>query len=272
MRIAIIGGSGQMGRWFAAFFKRKGHSVVINGRDAKKLAKTAKALGVEYAKDPAEAVRGAKLVMISVLPHDLERALKAVAPHLDSHQRVIDVTSVKVHPVSLMHRYIKGPVTLGTHPMFGPSAPARGQNFILTPTNRREREFAAKLGRTLANYGFTVYITTPERHDAAIGYILSLTHFIGFVTADTWKHLKIEKYLHTSSTSFRFLLQFAKSVVDSDPELYSYLQMEVPTTSRAESLFVSKADAWARLMRRKERKKFKSRMSELSAYLDKLRP
>ena len=31
MRVAIIGGSGKMGRWFAGFLSRDGKEVVING-------------------------------------------------------------------------------------------------------------------------------------------------------------------------------------------------------------------------------------------------
>jgi predicted dinucleotide-binding enzyme len=32
MRIAIIGGGGKMGQWFADFLSREGHDVVISGR------------------------------------------------------------------------------------------------------------------------------------------------------------------------------------------------------------------------------------------------
>jgi prephenate dehydrogenase len=270
MRIAIIGGTGQMGRWFAILFKKKGHNVIISGRRYRKAARIAKELGISAAKTNRDAIGGADLIILSVLPPYLEGVLKEISPHLTNKQGVIDITSIKVVPVMLMHKHIRRSMILGTHPMFGPSAEAKGQNFILTPTNKPERSFAKKLGKMLSSYGFSVRITTPEKHDAAIGYILSLTHFIGFVTADTWKKLKIEQYMDTSSTSFKFLLGFAKSVVDSDPDLYSYIQMDVPTASKAESAFVKQSQMWVRMVGRKDRVRFKSRMDELSAYLERL--
>ena len=37
MKIAIIGGSGKMGQWFARFLKNEGHDVLIIGRDGERL-------------------------------------------------------------------------------------------------------------------------------------------------------------------------------------------------------------------------------------------
>lgn len=270
MRIAIIGGTGQMGQWFARLFKKKGNSVVISGRSYAKSSRIARSIGVNAARTGRDAVKGADLVMLSVPPSRFESVLKGISPAISRDQRVIDITSIKSLPVAIMHKYLKRQVVLGTHPMFGPTAEAKGQNFILTPTNAKERRFANELAKTLRGYGFAVHMTTPEKHDETIGYILSLTHFIGFVTADTWKELKMERYVDTSSTSFQFLLKFAKSVVDSDPELYSHIQMDVPTSSKAESTFVNQANIWAGMVRKKERRRFEARMAELSRYLSRL--
>jgi prephenate dehydrogenase len=268
MRIAIIGGTGEMGQWFAAFFRAKGHSVVISGRHYKKCLRVARKLRVSAAKSNADAVKGADLVMVSVLMSGFKDVIKGIAPHLEKGQKLIDVTSVKEKPVQIMHKYIKNAVALGTHPMFGPSAKAAGQNFILTPTNSSEARFARELGRMLRGYKFRVRTLTPRKHDEMIGAILSLTHFVGLVTADAWRGLKIERYINTSSTSFRFLLQFAKSVVDSSPELYSYLQMDVPRVEAAERHFVVKAESWSWMIKQKRRSAFKRKMTALSKYLN----
>ncbi|GAJ00954.1 unnamed protein product, partial [marine sediment metagenome] len=49
MKIAIIGGSGKMGRWFARFLVKEGKEVVITGRNQKKLRETGRQLGVKVA-------------------------------------------------------------------------------------------------------------------------------------------------------------------------------------------------------------------------------
>ncbi len=266
-RIAIIGGYGQMGEWFSGFFKGEGYEVVISGRDYRRTAAMSRKLGVKAAKSNPEAVRGADIVMISVLPYSFEHVLREIAPHIRKGQKVIDVTSVKVLPVRLMHKYIKNALVLGTHPMFGPSADRRGQNFILTPTNPKERRYANELGKFLRKRGFNISIMSPQEHDSMIGAVLSLTHFIGLVTADSWRKMGVEKHMRTSSTSFRFLSDFVRSVVDSNPDLYSYLQMDVRDASKAERLFISTAEYWTAMIAKRRRRDFSRRMKALSRYV-----
>ncbi len=268
MRVAIIGGYGQMGIWFSNFYKSQGHSVIISGRDRGKASLTAKKLGVDAAESNRKAVDGADLVIVSILPEHFERVVKEIAPRIKTNQKVIDITSVKEYPVRIMHRYIRNATVLGTHPMFGPSANRQGQNFILTPTNAKETRYAKELKRYLTSKGFSVRIMTPQKHDAVIGMVLSLTHFIGLVTADSWKELGVERYMKTSSTSFRFLSEFVKSIVDSNPSLYSYLQMDVPDARRSRRIFIKTANSWIRLIERRDRKNFSRKMAQLSGYVN----
>lgn len=270
MRIAIIGGYGQMGRWFSEFFIRKGHQVVISGRDMKKCMALRREIGVEVATSNADAVRNADLVVIAVMMDSFEKVVRQISPYLTRDQKVIDITSVKEEPVRIMHKYIKGATVLGTHPMFGPSASPEGQNFILTPTNGKERRFAGELRKFLKSGGFSVSFVTPKKHDRMIGVVLSLTHFVGLVTADSWRALEVDRNTHLSSTSFRFLKDFVNSVVDSSPELYSYLQMNLPEVPRAEAVFVKKSRMWADMAKNKKKKEFIRSMTALKKYLDRM--
>lgn len=270
MRIAIIGGSGQMGEWFSRFFTANGHTVIISGRNRKKCAALSKSVKVFVAKNNVEAVEGADLVIPAVLVGNMPAVLQEIAPHVRDDQIVMDITSVKALPVKMLHRYLKRGKLLGTHPMFGPSAPSKGQNFILTPTNTEERKTAKFVARLLKPGGFNIIVMSPRKHDEMIGIIMSLTHFVGLVTAASWKKLKIERYMKNGSTSFNFLFRFAKSVVDSNPELYSYLQMSVPTVNYAEDIFLENAKKWSDMVKKKKRTEFIADMKDLSDYLDRL--
>ncbi len=269
-KVAIIGGYGVMGQWFASFFSRKGCKVVISGRSGLKSAKAARKLGVAAAKSNSDAIKGADLIILSVMADRLDGVLKELSPHLEEGQKVIDITSVKSIPVKLLHKNVRKNVVLGTHPMFGPSAQAKGQNFILTPTSSKERAFARELSAYLKRSGFNVVFMSPEKHDNMIGAMLSLTHYVGFVTGDTWRSLGIHKFMNTSSTSFRFLESFVKSIVDASPELYSYLQVGVPNVHKVENEFARISREWAELTRKKDRKRLKSRMYRIERYLSRL--
>jgi prephenate dehydrogenase len=267
MKVAIIGGAGQMGEWFSIFFKQQGADVVISGRNKAKAAEAAREMGVGYASNNVTVLNNADLVIVSVLPQSFEKVVKEIAPYIAENQQVIDITSVKEFPVAVMHKYIKKGVTLGTHPMFGPTAEKEGQNFVLTPTNKREAKFAREFKSMLSDSGFNVVITSPEEHDRMIAMMLSLTHFIGLVTADTWKQLHVDEHMETSSTSFRFLSEFVKSVVDSNAALYTYLQMDVEKAKDAEELFIKTSIAWRKMIESKNRARFSSKMDDLSRYI-----
>ena len=103
MRIAIIGGYGKMGRWFADFLLKDGKEVIIAGRNQEKLLEVKQQLGVEVTTSNVEAVKSADVVLISVPIDGFDSVVKQIAPHTHPEQAIIDVTSVKASPVEAMH-------------------------------------------------------------------------------------------------------------------------------------------------------------------------
>ena len=271
-RVAIIGGAGKMGHWFSTFFIKEGFKVVVSGRTKNKLTQLKEKLpSVEIAEDNVEAIRNADLVVISILLQNFEAVVKEIGPYLRPEQVVIDITSVKKTPVKLMHRYIKGCITLGTHPVFGPSATNCRQNFVLTPTDKKEKEFAEDFKAWLEERGFSVNIMSPRKHDDLMSAVLGLSHFIGLVTCDTWLDLNLKELKTVSGTSFKSLSELVENVVYSDPEFYSELQMSLPNIERIEVRFEHKVRKWLQFVNSKNRKKFASEMNRLRKTLDSLR-
>ena len=144
MKVAIIGGAGKMGQWFADRLRQEGAQVIITGRNQAKLEAAGKKLGVTLRR-MRTAVKQADVVIISVPPETFESVVKEIGPYARDGQIFFDVTSLKTKPVEIMHRYIKKGTILGTHPVFGPGAKsAANQNFILTPTDEAETVLAGK--------------------------------------------------------------------------------------------------------------------------------
>ena len=65
MKVAIIGGSGKMGRWFARFLLKEGKEVVLIGRSQAKLEEAKRQLNVKI-NTSIEAAKQADAVLISV--------------------------------------------------------------------------------------------------------------------------------------------------------------------------------------------------------------
>ena len=274
MRIAIIGGSGRMGRWLANSLSKDGHEVIITGRNEAKLLEAKRQLGVEAATNNIEAVNKAKVVIISVPIDNFEEVVKQICPHTQPEQVIIDITSIKALTVKIMHKYIKTGVVLGAHPMFGPGA--RGiahQSVVLTPTNEEESALAQKIRGYLEDRGARVAIMSPDEHDEMMGGILGLSHFIAIVSADTLLSLdKLKQMRAIGGSTFKLLLTLAESVISEEPEFYTSLQMNLPNVAEIEKLFQSRAKTWADLVESKDREKFVQKMNALKNSLSQVDP
>jgi prephenate dehydrogenase len=274
MKIAIIGGSGKMGKWFAGFLRKEGKDIVITGRDAAKLRQAGRELDVKTLSDNKAAVKGTDYIIVSVPVDSFEEVVREVAPYIKPGQTLIDVTSVKTLPMEVMHRYIKGAGVLGAHPLFGPGAGSIArQNFILTPTDDTELELAQKVTQYLEARDARVTIMSPQEHDETMSLVLGLSHFIAIVSADALLSSgKLKPLESISSTTYKVLLTLVESVLSEDPALYASLQMSLPDVTRFEKLFVDKASDWAKLVSGKDRQEFIRRMTGLKGKMEQFDP
>lgn len=273
MKVAIIGGSGKMGRWFARHLLAEGDEVVISGRTESKVMEARRELGVDTASS-VEAVKDADVILLSVPIETFEDIVVELAPHIQPEQVVVDVTSVKVMPVAAMHRHLKTRLVLGTHPLFGPGAKGiTGQNFVLTPTNNEERTLAEKVRDYLETRGARVSLMTPEEHDDKMAVILGLSHFIAVVAADTLiSSNKVAQPTALGGITYKVLLTLVESVISENPELYASIQMNLPGVAEIEALFQAKVAEWAEMVRKKDRGAFIRQMKTLKSRLEKDNP
>jgi prephenate dehydrogenase len=262
--IAVIGGSGKMGRWIANHLIKEGYRVIIAGRNQQRLEEARHQLDVQV-DTPVEAVDCADIIILSVSIDSFEDVTREIGPLILPEQMVIDITSIKTVPVNIMHKYIKKGLLLGTHPMFGPGASdVAGNTFVLTPTNEQEQAFAGRVERYLKSRGARVIFSTPEEHDEMISLILGLSHLIAIVTADTMAGTKIlKKAVDTGGITFNALLNVAGAVISEDPEFYASLQMSLPQLPQFAEMFAGKAQQWAKIVGSKDRKQFIEKMNNV---------
>jgi prephenate dehydrogenase len=264
LKIAILGGSGKMGKWFARFLIKEGNQVSITGRDNARLAATAQELGIRSTSN-IQAAKEADVILVSVSIDSVEEVIKEIGPHVRPDQIVIDITSIKQKPVDLMHGYLKTQSILGTHPVFGPGArDLNSQNFVLTPTNETEAELARKVKNYLEVRGARVRVMSPEEHDEMMAVVLGLAHFISIVAADTMATIdRLPQMKAIGGSTYRVLTTLVESVISEDPELYATLQMHLPGLAKIEGLFLENTGKWATLVENKDKAGFKSNMAAL---------
>ena len=274
MRVAVIGGSGKMGRWFARFLLQEGNEVTITGRNEEKLREAQQQLGVAATTDNVAAVKNAQAVLISVPIENFDTVVKQIGPYTHPEQAIIDITSIKASPVEMMHKHIKSGLVLGSHPVFGPGAKdITSRSFILTPTNDEEEALAQKVKHYLETRGARVTLMSPEEHDEIMAVILGLAHFIAIVSADTLLSFnRLQQMGAIGGITFKLLLTLTESVISEEPEFYASLQMNLPKLAEIEKAFQERVKPWVDLVESKDKQEFVRRMKTLKDRFNKINP
>jgi prephenate dehydrogenase len=273
VKVAIIGGAGKMGQWFARFFLAEGIEVMIADSRYSELRKTDAQLAGKLSTNE-NAIEGSDAVLIAVPIDNFEEAVKELSPYLCAGQVVVDISSIKAKTVDIMHRYIATGLVLGVHPMFGPGAiNISKKNFILTPTTNEENEIARRIEIYLKDKGAHVSLMTPVEHDEIMAIILGLPSFIAIVTADTLLSLdKLQFTRRISGSTYKLLLMLTESVIVEDAKLYASLQVALPHISQVEHLFKSKVGTWSALIKKGDKDKIYNKMRKLECELKKIDP
>ncbi|HOT47523.1 MAG TPA: prephenate dehydrogenase/arogenate dehydrogenase family protein [Syntrophales bacterium] len=159
--IGIIGGTGGMGRWFAAFFEKEGHPVIVSGKGT--------------GPRPDEMAASCPVVIVSVPIGATIEVIRQVGPHMKRDSLLMDLTSLKAEPVRAMLESSVSEV-IGLHPLFGPGVPSlEGQNVVLCPA--RGDRWLPWVRDVLVKGGANLIETTPERHDEIMAVVQALNHF-----------------------------------------------------------------------------------------------
>ena len=207
--IGIIGGTGQMGRWFERFFTDLGHQVLIAGR------RTPVTI--------TDCAKKSHVVMLSVPIDAAIHLSEEIGPLLHEDQLLMDICSLKETVLQTMNRSTPAEV-IGTHPLFGPFTNSmKGQNIILCPGKGTwwmdwlENEFQKK--------GAIVTAMDPALHDKHMAIVQGLTHFITICMGKTFEQLgmKPEDILPSSTPVFRLKLNLVGRLFAQDLSLYKNL-------------------------------------------------
>ena len=269
MKTAVLG-AGKMGVWFAKWCKEKGDVVVLADRNPDKLAKLKDELGVETGDFPT-AVSGADRVMICVSISSFEEVIKKIATSIHQGQPIMDVCSIKEYPVNIMHRYLKKALVLGTHPVFGPGS--RGvahKAYVLTPTNPQEEAYAEEFKKWLEKENAHVFIMSPQKHDDLMSIVLGFPHFLGLAACETLIDQPFfPESKRLAGTTYRMLFTLAEATALETPDLYANVQTKLAGLEKIEELFITKAEEWLELMKKKDSATIVERMNKLRAKMAK---
>ena len=216
MLAGIIGGTGQMGRFFAGVFEEAGWDVIVSGTKTPLTNR-----------DVAEM---ADLVMVSVPIRATVGVIREVAPLLSEEQVFCDLTSLKVEPVRAM--LASRAEVIGLHPMFGPGAVSLRADVVATPA--RCAPTLEGLLSVFRDQGAAITLSTPEDHDRMMAVIQGLTHFGALAKAEAIRRTgtDVDETLSFTSPIYRIEMGLAGRLLAQDAGLYGDMLLMNPPSQR----------------------------------------
>ncbi|MBN2251398.1 MAG: prephenate dehydrogenase [Candidatus Altiarchaeota archaeon] len=270
--IAIIGGYGGMGRFFAEIFAKEGFTVLITGPSESSGREAARKLSVEYLKDNKKAAAKADVVIVSVPINATLDVIREVAPCVKKGGLLMDVTSVKERPCQYMKKYAPKDVeVLGTHPIFSHRVGSLdGQVFVLTPV--RGERWLAWLKALLEDHNARVIESTPREHDQVMAVVQGLTHYAYISVGKTLQKLDfdIKESRTFASPIYELMLDMIGRIIGQKPELYASIQMQNPEVLKVHKVFLKTASELSDSVKKKDEKRFVEIMKAAAKHFDDL--
>ena len=204
--ILIVGGKGEMGRYFERRFAETGYHVRI--------------LDKADWPDVDHLCEGIHAALLSVPIDQTNQIISQLAPYLPENTVLADITSIKSSPLTTMLEAHKGPV-VGLHPMFGPTTSSLDKQIVVATPGRRETECQWLLDQFAAWGGIMVTADAGE-HDEIMDLVQALRHFASFAIGQFLyrQNFDLERTLDFTSPIYRLELGMVGRLFAQDPSLY----------------------------------------------------
>ena len=218
MRVSVIGGAGQMGKWLVRHFKALGHTVIASDPRSDELNKTADTLGIVTASSNSAAVLDSDVAVIAVPIDKTVEVIREVSPHMKQNSILCEISSIKKKLpdvfIEISERQIR---PLCIHPMFGPGSRAQVRPIVLIPIFDAESE-KDLVGELFP--GYQVIFATAEEHDKAMAFVLSLPYFINTVLASLLAEEDLSLLQYLAGTTFTVQFMLMASVLHQSANLH----------------------------------------------------
>ena len=207
--IGIIGGTGNMGRWFEDLFFQAGYRVLIAGRKTE----------LSY----TDLAKESDVIILSTPLDSALKICRQIGPILKQDQLLMDLCSLKESICSCMLESTSAQV-IGSHPLFGPFTDSiKGQNVIICPcrgTSRLiwlENEFKSK--------GAVITRMDPLKHDRTMAVVQGLTHFLTVCMGKTLQKMDMppDEAIFYSTPIFRINIDLIGRLFAQDHNLFKAL-------------------------------------------------
>ncbi len=213
-KVLVIGGLGNMGRFFSTWFRQSDYEVRVLDREDWPRVRSLTA--------------GVDLCLLAV-PIDITPSVALqIGPHLPPGCILADICSLKRKPLEAMLQAHPGPV-VGLHPLFGPATMTMDKQIVVIAPGRRLDQCQWLLDQ-LTLWGNILVETASAEHDQLMGVVQALRHFATFAFGQFLysRGVPIPRTLELSSPIYRLELAMVGRLFAQDPSLYAEIVFATP--------------------------------------------
>jgi prephenate dehydrogenase len=167
------------------------------------------------------------IIFVAVPIRKFEAVIRELAPKLSEGTTIIDVCSVKIHPVNVMEKFLPQSIgIIATHPLFGPDSVISNDHLkmMMNCTRDTHNQYAFWKG-FFTDQSIQIMEMSADQHDRLAAQTQGVTHFMGRIL----KEYGIRKTA-IDTQGFRDLLDLVDQTCNDTWELYTDLQLYNPFT------------------------------------------
>lgn len=217
MIINIAGGTGRMGQAHAELLRKKGHKIILSGR--------------ETSPNLEEAAQKADVTIFSFPLNVTQEMIKKLAPYCEC---VMDFSSVKFLPIDWMLKSIKfGAEVTGLHPLYGQLFNPREQTMVYCPTTLTGKKCLEVID-DFSRAGLQMVEMSAAEHDRYVltkqneRALMLLEHGLSFM--DKGRDI-LETYRLAPTSETVLLDLIARQIAPRNDEMYLYMRKLNPFQS-----------------------------------------
>jgi prephenate dehydrogenase len=249
--IAIVGGTGRMGRVLVRLFQPSRARIVVCSRNPRKAKRSCQYLGVKTRSQ--DDVQDADVVVVSVPIEKTVTTCKRLLKKMKPRSLLIDVTSVKKGIVNNITVNVPETIEyLSLHPLFGPETQnLKGENVLAI--NPKTGPLSKTILNFLSRSGLKTSHVTIDEHDRKTAITQALHHFAYASLATCMMKLMrkpdFQKYSTRSLKNTIELIQFFSNNLDTIMEI----QKKNPYAADARRAFAQTVSELSRMENRTAR-------------------
>jgi prephenate dehydrogenase len=268
--VAVIGGSGRMGRWFADFLTENGYKIIISDKNERVARNLAKKKRFRFVESAAEAARLSEIVILATSTLTTKTLLRNITSHTTRSTLIVEISSIK-QPVKKTIRSLTrgGAKIMSIHPMFCPGSDDLTGKSVIVAQEPRNCKAATRFLLAFAKKGAKIIRSSLDDHDRLVATTLALPHLMNFAFVEAVRKtgIPIEKIRELGGTTFNLQLLIAEALYHESAINEASILADNTYNTKAFSSFAQQMNEFRRITQRSAKSELRRRLRNDATYL-----